>query len=421
MAKNRRTSKSRKLEFHVPVKVSVASLMFDLDNPRSSSEPLSGRSSETVIISQLIEIADIQELVQSIAANGYIDIEPMVVMPNNSKLIVLEGNRRLAAITLLRKPDVARECNFPIPAITNAVKESLEEITVYAVHKREEARDFIGFKHINGPHRWDALAKARFAADWFKSERGEGASLADIARRLGDRHDTVKRLVNGVFVLDQAEKARIFTIADRAPGRAFAFSHLYTALTRQGFQEFLGLPTDWRRSDPKVNPIPKDHLENLKRVLQWLYGSKNDGIAPVVTSQNPHIKWLDEILQKPIARKTMLARNKLSEAYKLVFTPAIQFETALLNAQQNASEALSTIQGFQGDDLSLVEAANVLQRNAQIIVATMEAATKKHRKNKRLHRDFRTLGRRPSGQSGGLARAVSSQLSELMRQSTAFV
>jgi hypothetical protein len=215
------------------------------------------------------------------------------------------------------------------------------------------------------------LAKARFAADWFIKEKENGVSLQDIAHRLGDRHDTVKRLVNGIFVLDQAKKQKVYDLADRSSGRAFAFSHLYTALTRTGFQDYLGLPADWRRDDPTPNPVPKDNLENLRQVLVWLYGSKQDGISPVVTSQNPHVKMLDEILQKPIAKKTMLARNKLSEAYTLVNTPSVQFETALLNAYQNAEDALSKISGYTEDDPSLVQAADSLRKTSRIIFNTM--------------------------------------------------
>ncbi|MDB6025274.1 MAG: hypothetical protein JWM68_1497, partial [Verrucomicrobiales bacterium] len=207
--------------------------------------------------------------------------------------------------------------------------------------------------------------------DWFMKEKGSGTSLQDIAHRLGDRHDTVKRLVNGIFVLDQAKRQKVYDIADRSSGRAFAFSHLYTALTRTGFQDFLGLPADWRRDDPVPNPVPKDNLENLRQVLLWLYGSKPDSILPVVTSQNPHIKQLDEILQKPIARKTMLARNKLSEAYTLVNTPTVQFETALLNAFQNAEDALSKISGYTDEDPSLVQAADSLRKTSRIIFTTM--------------------------------------------------
>jgi hypothetical protein len=371
MARKRKRSRTSGPVLRKPFKVSVERLRFDLKNPRYVSDQPSGRSGEAQIILRLIALADIAELVQSIASNGYIDIEPMVVMPDGKDFIVLEGNRRLAAIRLLSDAELARECSFLAPNVSATVAASLKELTVYAVNKREDARDFIGFKHINGPHRWDALAKARFAADWFLSEKSHGVSLEDIAHRLGDRHDTVKRLVNGIFVLDQAHKERIFDIADRSPGRAFAFSHLYVALTRPGFQEFLGLPADWRREDPKPNPVPKENLDNLHRVLLWLYGSKPDEIQPVVTSQNPHIKMLDEILQKPIARRTMLARNKLAEAYLLVNTPGVQFETALLNAHQNAEDALSKISGYDGEDKSLLEAASSLKRTSQIIHQTM--------------------------------------------------
>jgi hypothetical protein len=377
MAKSRRLQRPRKqaVTLHKPVKVESKLLSFDAANPRFSGEsPAPKKDAE--IIAELVETADIAELLQSIAANGYIDIEPLIVMPSGKGFVVLEGNRRLAAIRLLTDETLRRDCAITVPAISKELLRTLNEVTVYPVSKREEARDFIGFKHINGPHRWDALAKARFAADWFKAERSHGVTIPDIAQRLGDRHDTVKRLVNGIFVLDQARKARIFDVSDRSPGRAFAFSHLYVALTRPGFQEFLGLPDSWRSNDPVTDPVPKDHLDNLKRVLVWLYGSKQDNIQPVVTSQNPHIKQLDEVLQKPIARRTMLARNRLSEAYKLVYTPAVQFEKALLDANQNAEDALSKISGFEGEDESLLQAAGTLMRTSQIIYDAMMKQTK---------------------------------------------
>jgi hypothetical protein len=54
----------------------------------------------------------------------------------------------------------------------------------------------------------------------------------------------------------------------------------------------------------------------------------------------------------------MLARSKLTEAYMLVNTPAVQFETALLNAYQNAEDALAKVSGYDGADVSLLEAAS---------------------------------------------------------------
>jgi len=50
-----------------------------------------------------------------------------------------------------------------------------------------------------------------------------------------------------MFVLDQAKEARIFDISDRYPGKRFYFSHLYTALTRPGYRDFLGLSMNAHR------------------------------------------------------------------------------------------------------------------------------------------------------------------------------
>ena len=113
------TRRSRSaVKFGAPFKVSVDSLRFDLANPRYASDQPSGRATDAQIISQLLVTADIAELVQSIAANGYIDIEPMVVMPAEHEFIVLEGNRRLAAIRLLSNRNLAAECSFTVPPIT---------------------------------------------------------------------------------------------------------------------------------------------------------------------------------------------------------------------------------------------------------------------------------------------------------------
>jgi hypothetical protein len=159
MKKPRKAKSKKKVQpsiaFGTPVKISVERLHFDPKNPRHAADP-SSSVKDSEIIRELIETSDIGELVQSIASNGYIDIEPMVVLPSSSGLIVLEGNRRLAAIKLLMDKKLQKDCNFACPELTSEVRKTLQNLTVYAVRKREDARDFIGFKHINGPHRWDA-------------------------------------------------------------------------------------------------------------------------------------------------------------------------------------------------------------------------------------------------------------------------
>lgn len=360
------------------MKIETELLDFDRGNPRFVE--VGAGPTDASVISTLAQIADLSELVESISANGYIDIEPLIVQQTGDRFKVLEGNRRLAAIRLLKKPGLAAGTGITVPPISPKAAASLARVSVYVLQDPAEARDFIGFKHINGPHKWDALAKARFAADWYKAGVKRGITLEEVARRLGDRHDTVQRLVSGMFVLDQAQEQRVFDRRDRYPGRAFAFSHLYTALTRPGHREFLGLPLEWRGSDPVPDPVPKERLENLRKVMLWLYGSKSDDTPPVIRSQNPNIKELDAVLRSPTARVVMLQRNDLREAYALVESPADRFETALVNAKQSAETALSQIAAYDGRDATLLALSTELLKTAQIINDTMRTMARS-RKN----------------------------------------
>jgi hypothetical protein len=358
-------------------KVPTEYLEFDPHNPRLVEDGIKNPT-EGQIIRALADTADLSEIVQSIAANGYIDIEPLIAQRVNGKWRVLEGNRRLAAIRILQKPDLAKGTGIKPPEkLSKEVRDSLKEVTVYAVTDPDQARDFIGFKHINGPHKWDAYAKGRFAADWYRKEKENGVTVEKIAQRLGDRHDTVVRLVNGIFVLDQAQEAKVYDLQDRYPGRKFAFSHLYTALTRPGYREFLGLSDEWREADPEPNPVPTENLDNLRRVMVWLYGSKSDDIEPIIVSQNPHIKQLGAVLLNGRARSIMMMRNDLREAYAQVETKSERFEKSLINAKQEAENAMAQITGYDPSDATLLEIGEELNQTSELLYSNMLTMAKK--------------------------------------------
>jgi hypothetical protein len=362
-------------------KVEIKDLEFDPSNPRLVEYGVRNPTDAQVIVA-LADSADLIEVVQSIASNGYIDIEPLIAQRVADKWRVLEGNRRLAAIRILLDPSLGEEAGIKAPSISEDNFETLKSVTVYAVSSADEAREYIGFKHINGPHKWDAIAKARFAADWYKKDKERGVTIDSIARRLGDGHDTVVRLVNGMFVLDQAQDAKIYDIKDRYPGKKFAFSHLYTALTRPGYRDFLGLSDEWRAADPTPNPVPEKNLDNLKQVLVWLYGSKPDQTPPVITSQNPDLKLLAEVLENPSARKMMMVVGDLRKAHEQVEKKGARFETALLIAKQQAETAMSQIIGFDPEDSTLLQVGLELRDTSDTLYTIMEAKVLKAQKSK---------------------------------------
>ena len=366
------------MEFETITKVAVARLRLDRLNPRLIGED--DRASDEAIVARLYRAADLDELLQSITANGYMDIEPLVVMDDpdarNGELIVLEGNRRLAALRLLREPDLARSIaaseglRIAIPPIADPLRATLDEVSVYPVANRERARSFIGFKHINGPAKWDAYAKARFASEWYKEERSAGVDLAVIARAIGDKHDTIKRMVSAIYVLDQAKNEGLFDIEDRHT-RKFNFSHLYTALSRSQYMEYLGLGAAWARHDPEPNQVPRERLEELRKVLVWIYGSREDGVQPVVQSQNPDIKRLGEVLAHAQGRHLLEATRNLDAAHASTEPVDRQFTASLIRARDNIRDAAGSLRAYDGRDQSLLDIAEDVKESAEAVHARM--------------------------------------------------
>ena len=293
-------------------------------------------------------------------------------MPVDGKMIVLEGNRRVAALLLLRDPDLVLqkrallELGVRIPKMDEAKRQTLEEISVYCVSCREEARSFIGFKHINGPATWDAYAKARFAAEWYR----QSGNLEEIARAIGDRHDTIKRMVSAIYVLDQARENNLFSIENRYTPR-FAFSHLYTALGRSQYTAYLGLETNWAGYNPTPNPVSADKRRELKQLLRWIYGWKPDDASPVVRAQNPDIKRLGEVLANAEGLNILMEKSDLDAAHAATEPVERRFVASLIRARDAIRDTAGSLRAYDGRDASLLGIAEDVCETADAVRLSM--------------------------------------------------
>lgn len=363
--------------------VDVDLLCFDTSNPRFTPDKRPADETNLAIVRKLASSADLAELVQSIATSGYINIEPLIVVASSDCLRVLEGNRRLAAIMCLRDREFAKAAGVSLPEFDEAkVQASTDKILVYRVEREEDARDLIGFKHINGPQSWDAYAKAKFATKWLDDEKrlsseGKAAlSLNEIANRMGDKHATIFRMVTAYYVLEQAENEEVFNVEDRAK-KAFSFSHLYTGLSYVEFTDYLGMPRPQRAEDPSSNPVPQSHIGNLRNLLQWLYGSQKEELQPVIKSQNPDLGLLREVLKSKAATRELEERVSLADALVTATPKDVRFSRHILAANNELLKALNTLDGFDPEGQSeLEEIADSAAKRAIRIRSSVEAAIK---------------------------------------------
>ena len=353
------------------VTVPVERLALDRFNPR-----LIGSNREMTdeqIIVRLYTGEDLSELLQSISANGYLDIEPLIVAEEGDYLTVLEGNRRLGAIRLFREPDLAERVfeeegsGFPFQHFRNAdgTVSTKFRSTGWRTEKTHDL--LLGLNTLMASQNGGLMPRL-FLRQWYPDG---GVSLKEIAKMVGDQHNTVKRMVNAIYVLEQAEKENVFHLEDRMIP-SYNFSHLYTALSRASYMKFLGLDPAWSKYDPNPEPVPKENLRELGEVLRWIYGSRENEIRPVVGSQNPDIEYLGEVLESDEGLGILRGGGPLSEAHASTISVGRRFSEALLRARREGREAINNLRGFDIQEGHLVAVAEDILETVQALHGRMK-------------------------------------------------
>lgn len=352
-------------------------LHFDFKNPRLVE--FQGLADEESILNVLWKNMDINELVMSILASGFFESEALYVVCEEGKLIVIEGNRRLAAVKAILHPDLIKGGGMSkygeIP--TNIIDQLTNSIPVIEMSHRRDAWRYIGFKHVNGPAKWDSYAKAQYIA---LVHDNYGVPLEDIATQIGDSNKITLRLYQGLMLINQADRQTDFKIDDVYSNRLY-FSHVYTAMNYESMQRYLELDL----SEAKQNPVPEDKLDKLEEVLTWILGSKKKSLPAVVKSQNPGIRQLCQVLEKPDAVQLLRAGNTLEVAFEGSKEGVDVLYEAIVDARNKLEKALSKIASYDGNEdllktvINLADSADSLYKSMKEIRQTLLGKSQKER------------------------------------------
>ena len=178
----------------------VKDLHLDARNPRLVEYGISPKESEEKILEVLWNKMAVDEVAMSIAASGYWSYEPLIVTDENERTVVIDGNRRLAAVKVLCSKPLREKLGVTdLPDLSAEALKDLQELPAIRVAKREDAWRYLGFKHVNGPAKWRSYAKAQYIA-FVHNKTGE--KLEAIAAQIGDRHRTVQKLYRALMVID---------------------------------------------------------------------------------------------------------------------------------------------------------------------------------------------------------------------------
>ncbi len=344
----------------------IGDLRLDVKNPRLAEFGISENSSQFDILKTLWTEMAVQEIAMSIAFSGYFEHEPLFVERNPSgEIIVIEGNRRLAAVKLLLDADLRRKLKATdLPKISKDREEELATLPV--IHTtRKEAWRYLGFKHVNGPATWGSYAKAQYIAFVHNTF---SVPLAKIAEQIGDYNFTVERMFRGLMIVEQAEREGVFDRKNISKPR-FHFNYIYTGMQYPGISNFIGLGA---KGTGEQKPVPASKTKNLGELFSWLYGNKGESKKSVIRSQNPDLRTLDIVLQTEDGAQALRDGLPLDVALEISTGDERVFRQALSRAKSELQKAQGTLTtGFKPSDRDMLTLAIDIERIAQDLVDGM--------------------------------------------------
>ena len=144
-------------------KVAVASLRLDPENYRFPAT----QDSDPAAMNYLFQSHGCMDVARLILRSGYFDNEIPLVTPEGDSYVILEGNRRVAALRALKKPSLVPAYQTELERLlkrhASEAAELPEEIRVMVVDSREGAAPHLARLHVGENKRsWDLDEQAKF-------------------------------------------------------------------------------------------------------------------------------------------------------------------------------------------------------------------------------------------------------------------
>ena len=264
-------------------RVPIGDLWLDAENPRFGLLD-ADLANQTAILDHIVTTFGVDDLLSSLAVNGYFDAEPLVCreIRQDHQLVVSEGNRRLAACLILTGEDRARNQRRRTEQYSKVHEENgtpnvstIPVLIIDAATSPKAILSYLGVRHIASSQQWDSFAKAVWIA---RVVRETDLDTEDIAQMIGDRHQTVRRLLEGYNFMHQLVDAGRFLSENsvrkgRGSNTSYPFSWVYTILGYTPVRTFLeiqGPPT-------KLDPVPAEKLDNAGLLATAMFGDRSKG------------------------------------------------------------------------------------------------------------------------------------------------
>lgn len=314
-------------------------LYLDPTNPRLGRENTGQDLSQDKVL-DLMQDWNLDELAVSFLESGFWPQEAVLVVNEklygSNCLVVVEGNRRIAALIMLRNAIRGKPLSKKWAQLVNgkkAPKGLFEKIPFTLVDSRKDVIAFLGFRHVTGIEEWRPAEKAEYIAKLIDEE---GFTYEEVRRRIGSRTSTVRQNYISYRLLLQMEEQNDISVENIEK----KFSVLFLSLRTLGVQLYLSV--DMTASPAKAKkPVPTRRLKALTNYSKWLFG---DNTTPPLFTDSRHVDNFGKILESHDAVTYLERTGKPSfeVAYRIAGGDEPELVKMLEQAADNIELALST-------------------------------------------------------------------------------
>jgi hypothetical protein len=311
-----------------PVELGVDELRLDPDNPRFVTDR--DTTDLATFLPWFNTDADLLAVASSIATNGYHWAEPLLVAPRDdgdARLVVVEGNRRFAAVLLLLNPELLPRLSQFRELSGEADHDELRRLPCLRYSDRNEILEYLGNRHVVGVKEWKPLAKARYVRQLREraEQLGEPSDDRTLAKRIGSNAPYVRRLLNSLQAFEAVELRQA---KDEA-----RFSILQTALQYSKIADFVGIGARTPEGQDDIKP------DALQELATWTLEPADPGRAASQPRVNTRtLDLLNEVVENAAALDAFRDGANIERAHRLTGAEA----GALLDALADATEALAS-------------------------------------------------------------------------------
>lgn len=295
------------------VRVAIADLELDVKNPRFG-ESADDFTSQSNVVDWIVEQFGVDDVISSLAINGYFDAEPLIVekIGRSKRYIVKEGNRRLAACLILAKDPRAKkhwkkaETFHARGHASDWSSATKLPVITFEDSEAKALLSYLGVRHIVSSQPWDSYAKATWISHVIESGT---LTLDQIAEVTGDKNKTISRLLEGYHFVRQLIAAGQFDPKNsvrrgRGSNVSYPFSWIYTLLGYGPVRDWLSLGVEQNSR----KPIPDSKIDEASLTLKALFGDKSKAAMPAISDSR-------QIGELAVALGSSTKRNLLRAGY----------------------------------------------------------------------------------------------------------